>query len=378
MPSISLWAYPWDIARIGIERVVESLVETNISSLSVATTYHSGQILSLAGGDPQLITSPSGPLFDFRNSSWGQGTIKVTPMALYRELGSALSNAGISLRGWTIVGHDQHGLDPVVNVWDQPIAHSACPVANQGAIYQLIEQLGDLGFFSALDLEAVGYTPVFHGGHHEISGVIITPLLNLLLSICFCPSCEARFQQDMDWSGFRRKVQQDIERLIHSESAGDDMAQYLGERQQLAQFIQRRSQIVESIVNQAFLTQHAMEMAVIAHSFGKSTRLSWLEGIPTRPTLHGDIISLGYGKPVQIQDDIQWLLEMGWSVDRIIVGQTLVANTVPTLSAAEQRLGVALDLGITRFSFYNLGLLNTLRWEWLKRLSEMIWNRSYA
>ncbi|PSR34715.1 MAG: hypothetical protein C7B46_04575 [Sulfobacillus benefaciens] len=371
MPTISLWAYPWDIARLGIDKVVETVVEARITSLSIATTYHSGQILSLANGDPQLFSSGSGPLFDFRKSSWTLGPIKISPIMLFRELGNALAHAGISLRGWTIIGHDQQGLAPVINAWGQPIAHSACPLANQDAIFQMIDQLGDVGVFSTLDLEAIGYTPLFHGGHHEISGVVITPLLNFLLSMCFCPSCEAWFGEIMDWPGFRKMVQQDINQLLDSESS-DELMQYLRERLQVAQFIQRRADAVESIVNRAFSTQH-MGMAVIAHSFGRSARLSWLEGIPTSPTLHGDIISLGYGEPVQIQDDIQWLLQKGWRVERIIVGQTLVANAVPTLDDAEQRLAAALDMGITRFSFYNLGLLNTRRLEWLKHLAATIW-----
>lgn len=64
-PFAGHWAYPWDIAQWGIKRTVEKVRNPGITDLSVATVYHSGQILSLATGEPRFFTRNDGPLFSF-------------------------------------------------------------------------------------------------------------------------------------------------------------------------------------------------------------------------------------------------------------------------------------------------------------------------
>lgn len=185
-PFAGVWAYPWDIAQWGIKRTVEKVRNAGITDLSVATVYHSGQILSLATGEPRFFTRNDGPLFRFRQDVWQDGGLEIRPQQFYRELSGQLRAEGIRLRGWVIAGHDQTHLKPVINAFGQEIRHAACPVANQEQFVQMITDLATWDVFSGLDLESVGYTAAVHDAHHDISGIVITPLLRILSFVRCC------------------------------------------------------------------------------------------------------------------------------------------------------------------------------------------------
>ncbi|MCL5115694.1 MAG: hypothetical protein M1272_00890 [Firmicutes bacterium] len=373
--SVGLWAYPWDIARMGVAHTVERLVSADITELSVATVYHSGQVLSLIDHTPRFITMPEGPLLDVRDSDWSQAGIGFRPGDLLEELRGELSAAGIRLRGWTIINHDKRDWSPTVNVFGQAIAHAACPLANRPRIVELVQWLSQSGHYDALDLESIGFTSAMHGAHHEIAGIVMTPLLQLLLSMCFCPDCEAAHASEMDWEALRILVSAAIQRLVHEEAPPDPGAQlatFVVEHPLLGEFVRRRGQALDGLLTQ-LTAGSSIPLAPILMAYHRQASLSWIEGLMANPAVPTDLVVLGYGDPAVIQHDLDWLWSKGWDPARLMMGQTLLPSAAPTYGDAEARLRSARAAGITRFTFYNFGLLSRVRWDWLRRLSRLAW-----
>ncbi len=375
---VGLWAYPWDIARAGIANTVERLVRARVSELSVATLYHSGQVLSLVGS-PRFIGQTEGPLWDFRQPVWHDGDLRIEPEAFYAALKEALSREDIRLRGWTIVNHDSPEGPFVENAFGQHLSHAACPIAGQARIRRLIAELAAMGIFDGLDLESFGFTKAFHGAHHEIAGVRITPLLQLLLSWCFCSACNSTIGAGIDWDLLRQETQEEIERLLCHEGTGPDdmgeLATYLVDHPGFAELIRIRGQALRTSLDDLARAFPTLPMTPLLMPYNQRTKLSWIEGMTADSQQRGDVIALGYSTLAAMRNDLNWLVtERGWDPSRVIVGQSLIANVVSSWDEAKARVEVALDLGFRRFCFYNYGLLNTTRWQWLENLSSIIRN----
>ncbi len=365
MGTAGLWAYPWDIVADGIEASLGRMEACHIDEVSLATVYHSGQILSLAGQGPHFVSDPVQPLVDLRDPA-GQ--------AFLQQFYGPLKDRGLDLRGWTILFHDKPDWKPVETILGQTLSHAPCPAANQARARDLVLSVAESGWFDALDLESCGYTSAFHGAHHEISGVVMTPLLQMLLSICFCAECQSGMS-DVHWDALRRDVRTGVGDLVNAASPPADahaqLAGFLVENPVVWDYIRVRSAFLSR-----FLTDLAEQSAVpirpilMAQNF--HAQLAWIEGLDPDPESPFDLIALGYGDPSVIAQDLAWLQSRGWDLGRITMGQTLVAGRTPDYAAAQGRLQTALEAGVKRITFYNYGLLNQPRWAWLKRLAAQV------
>ncbi|NMP22947.1 hypothetical protein [Sulfobacillus harzensis] len=363
---VSVWAYPWDVARLGIDGAVQLLQDLGVQELSLATTYHSGQVLSLTKSEPRWITQESGPLIDLSDDQWRQGDLHFSPRTLVRDLSKALHAANMSLRGWTIVAHDKPGWDPVVNVFGDVLPHAPCPIANADRIRGLIASLANMEVFSALDLEALGFLPAVHGAHHDILGLKPTPLMQSLFSICFCDACEHTFSARLDWSSLRQAVRGGIGTLLAEELLSLD--NFLLGRPVVGTFFEERSQYLNALLASWHETVKVPLVPILMATEQKAS-LSWIQGLDPNPTLWQEVIVLGYGDEATLQSDWEWLQEKGWDPKKIMIGQSLLPSVAETFDEARTRVELLLGLGARRFAFYNLGLLTPARLQWLHDLA---------
>ena len=44
-PAYSVWAYPWDLHDIGLDRALGLLADQGVTMVSLATSYHAGRFL---------------------------------------------------------------------------------------------------------------------------------------------------------------------------------------------------------------------------------------------------------------------------------------------------------------------------------------------
>lgn len=205
----------------------------------------------------------------------------------------------------------------------------------------------------------------------------MTPLLQLLLSWCFCSACQITIGTGVDWDLFRQEMQAEIKRLLTYESTAPDhmveLTTYLTDHPLLARLIKIRGEALKTSMTDLVSTFPSLPMAPLLMPYDQRIEFSWIEGMTADPQQLGDVIALSYSTPALIQHDLTWLsTQRGWDPARVIVGQSLIANVVSSWDEAKIRVEVALDLGFRRFCFYNYGLLNQTRWQWLENLSSLI------
>ncbi len=195
-PRVHLWTYPWDLARMGVSDAVRQITDLGVDALSVALLYHGGQVLSLAGDDPELVFPPAGrPLWSLHPDQLPGALRGRTLVPFLQELRAMLTPQGVRLRAWTVTFHDAIGLSPITNAVGQTLPHAPCPVANRGYLRSVVEGVSSLGIADAVELEAAGFMLAFHGAHHEIAGVGMTQVNQLLLGLCFCAACQRMMLQ---------------------------------------------------------------------------------------------------------------------------------------------------------------------------------------
>ncbi len=366
---ISAWVYPWDVARLGIKETIRIMKECRISELSLAVQYHSGQVLSLAGGEPHWIVQETGPLVDVADGEWRQGDVHFVPRALARDLADALRQEHLTLRGWIVVAHDKSGWDPVVNVFGDRLPHSPCPLANQTKIAAMMEQVASWGVFDRLDVEALGFLPALHGAHHDIVGLAQSPLMQFLFSICFCPTCEANFSPQLDWNQLKEQVRISILDLI--EEHAPPLTEYLDAHPLIQDFVQKRGRQLDRLLQQMAATCR-VPLTPVLMATNQEARLSWIQGLVAKPDRASEVIMLGYGSVEKIGLDLRWIQEQGWGLSRVIIGQSLLPAVASDWREARARVDLLLASGARRFCFYNLGLLTKPRLGWLQELAGLI------
>jgi hypothetical protein len=362
--SVGIWAYPWDLASEGPEAVAEYCTRHGISSVSLAAVYHSGQILSLTPS-PHWVNAASGPLVDLTSESPPEMREFVP------SLKSRLAGVGVRLHGWVVLNHDKLGWMPIVSADRQHLGHTACPAANRERLARLLRELDSAGWFDELHLELPDWIDAVHGAHHEIVGVTLTPLLRLLLSLCFCEECHDQFGAEVNWEALRHKVLADIAFYLDAEPAPPEpfvqMATYLVENPDITALLRLRSRwLGDFMVHVQSTLSTPLVPMVTAHQL--HGELSWMAGFVPDAARFSQIILLGYGTPDVVSQDLIWLAHKGWAMDRVIMGQTLAAWATSDLAVARRRLEDALEAGVQRSIFYNWGILNGPRRRWLGEL----------
>ena len=80
---LTTFVYPWDLARLGVERTLEQLVAEGFDGIHLASTYHPIDALSPRGGTVSLFTSARGAVhFPARAERYGRIRPSTSPAAV--------------------------------------------------------------------------------------------------------------------------------------------------------------------------------------------------------------------------------------------------------------------------------------------------------
>src|SRR5438552_2466081 len=104
---VTAYAYPWDLARLGVERVLGEMAAHGIAAVDLAATYHPIDALSPRGGHA-LFTSPRGAVhFPARLERYGRIQPSMSPdpeiRAVWPATARAAVSSGLGLNAWTVV-----------------------------------------------------------------------------------------------------------------------------------------------------------------------------------------------------------------------------------------------------------------------------------
>jgi hypothetical protein len=214
---MTMAAYPWDLARVGVDVAVDEIAAAGMHAIEVAANHHTMDVVSPRGG-VRMYTSPRGAVvFPVRSSRYH----RIIPMTESPEVcgawvsvadrararGLALHAAVVPLfQPWIV---DAHPDCARVLPTGDPLSQSVCP-ANPYVRDYLVELCDDLvDRFGVDGLRFQGPMPASYDFDwlRPRSLVRVPSVARELLSACFCDTCVARgVELGLDVEGLRRRV----------------------------------------------------------------------------------------------------------------------------------------------------------------------------
>ena len=372
---VTTYAYPWDLARLGVERALQEIVSCGIDAIDLASTYHPIDTLSPRDGSPRLFTNARGAVyFPARAERYGRiQPSMATPeiCAVWPEVAERASALDLEVNAWTIALYqpwivDAHPECARTLPSGDPIGSGVCPASEDFREYfaVLCEDIVDQFAVSMIRLEGLAAPTYDYGWLRPRVLVEVSPLANELLSICFCASCRRRgTDAGLDVEALRQRVND----AIVAELEGD---------QDAAGMPDRSANLATDAELHAFLVQHeraSVELARAAVSridSSKAPRLSTMVWTPysmllddrTRGELQDELaVAVDQLVGVSAQDAQRLRSSPALAARPAEFGVLLAPLHSPATAAGAERiergLRGAAELGASEISLYNYGLL---------------------
>jgi hypothetical protein len=221
----SIFVYPWDIIDYGTGRFLDLIRSLGLEGVHVSVNYHHAKLLCTHNPVKTLyFPEPNRCYFNPSVDRYPPGLVPVessltsgTPFL--EELIAEAKKRGLHVSAWIICMHNStvgfHNPKlTVTNAFGEHLSHSLCPVNPEarGIVIGMVRDLVSRFAFQSLCLESAGFMRFFHGYHHEMYGIPLTDSLDLLLSLCFCPSCKnAAEESGIDPNPLQLAVKRHIE-----------------------------------------------------------------------------------------------------------------------------------------------------------------------
>jgi hypothetical protein len=198
---VSASTYPWDVARLGVDAVVDDLVEHGIEGIDLAATYH--PIDAFSPRDGAFYSSPRGAVhFPARTERYG----RIVPTrsaddvcAAWPAVAERAAAAGLGLSAWTVTLFqpwitDAHPDCARVLADGTALSTGVCPANGDFRDYlatlclDVVDQFG----VDLVRLESV--MPLGYNVDWLRPRVLVDVpgVARDLLTLCFCPTCVRR------------------------------------------------------------------------------------------------------------------------------------------------------------------------------------------
>lgn len=237
----ALYTYPWDVIDESVELFCSGArEELGVDTVSLAVSYHAAKLILPHNPRRKVYYPEDGSLY-FRPDPAAFADSPIQPhvgkLAQEEDVLASLcrgaEKAGLSVIAWTVCLHNTrlgsaYPEFAPVNAFGDPAITYLCPA--QPAVRAYVRALaGDLARrypLRAIQLEAAHHMPFVHGFHHEMQQVVVTPELQVLLGLCFCPAClDLAGSRQVDGEAVRLYAAREIEeRLAVGGGASDDAA----------------------------------------------------------------------------------------------------------------------------------------------------------
>lgn len=215
-----LFTYAWDLEAEGYDAVVGQMAENGVTHVNLATAYHAGKFLLPHNPRHRTYFPEDGSIY-FRPDLSRYGRIKPRVNSLVRHRDDPVSRLlettkkhGVGYVAWVVLMHNswlglQYPDATMHTAFSDPVMHSLNP-AHPDVREYVLALLGDLVSHydvAAVALESPGYMPYRHGWHHEINGVALDDVQELLLSVSFSPQeIAASSEVGIDAARLRNRV----------------------------------------------------------------------------------------------------------------------------------------------------------------------------
>lgn len=379
--SASMWAYLWDIADEGYEPPLRRILDAGCTSVSLASAYHAGKFLAPHNPRRTVIFPEDGTVY-FAPSSQRYHRVQPIVNSLVRD-GHSLIRVrrtaellGMETRAWVVCCHNtplgQRYPDIVSeNAFGDRLVHTLCPAHPDVREYlsDLVADIASQGV-TAIELEALQFLGYAHGFHHEREGIPLNVVQKFLLSICFCAHCQSgSHDNEVDISAIRRYCRQTLERHFADPSAHFDVPETLDQLPAgiFAPFFQWRASVIADLVEEIAdaLPDQTVRLLPMMALDPTARRMAGVD--PTLMTSALDeILVLGYVKDGATLRDLLVDLQSQIPGKGITVGFQVGTPESGGKAEFADRMAAARLLGITRFNFYNYGLIPYGNLSWIK------------
>ena len=381
----SIYIYPWDIIDYGIEPCLELLKSLGLNELSVAVNYHTAKLLlphnprrKIYFTEPGLLYFPpdlkyySGPL-EPRESTLTAGSDFLT------ELIEKAQAYGIDVIAWVVCMHNSrlgflHPEACVKTATGDRLFHTLCPVNPLARAYVkgLTGDLGSRFNLKAVELESASFMGYFHGFHHEISGIEISPSLDFLLSLCFCPYCiEKAGAAGIEIDKIHKTVSELITSELKKPSLPSAPVELTGRIPGFDRFIEWRVSTITSLIG--LLKKEScqnMDLIAIATVFPPNADARLLYGAdPVKLTGVCDSVTVSgyFTEKTDLAEDLNTLLAGGINPENLRVGLRPQAPDSNTYENFAAKLTIAQERSFGGVTFYNFGTMRASSFEWIRR-----------
>ncbi len=228
---VTAYTYPWDVACLGVDRVLEDLAAQGIAGMDLAATYHPIDALSPRGGFPRHFTNARGAVhFPARISRYGRIRPAVSSpeiCAVWPQIAQRAPSFEVDLNAWTVVLYqpwivDQYPDCARVLPSGDPIGSGVC-AANEDVreyLARLCEDLVDQFGVPMIRLEGLAPSGYDYGWLRPRVQIDVPAVASDLLALCFCRACVTRgIAAGLDVERLRVLVCDRISREIGSDSA---------------------------------------------------------------------------------------------------------------------------------------------------------------
>ncbi|MED1801856.1 hypothetical protein [Brevibacillus porteri] len=386
--QVGMFIYPWDIAESGIEAVIQTLEGAKCNTAVVNSSYHQGRFFH-----PQSKTFRRLPLSGVSfTPEWSKynrlrPTVheQIAQASVLAKMKEACERAGMGFHTWWVGLHNStlglaHPDLCVQNIWGDTYTYALCPSQPEVQHYakalfaDTLEQVKP----ERILIEATAFLPMKHGEHHEVCLLPLGESLQWLLSFCFCGACTQRAEAKRIDVG---AVQQLVSRLVNQMVEADSISQVSVETREVAfllleypelyHYQQTRLEVVDGLWRS--LKDIALSKGTALDGFPSSTPFyvnqSYWEGVSLRKAAAtlDRVVPLAYGDSV---NEVAYTFHaMKLVAPEAALGAAFSLHHSQIQSAFDlaARVGTAVDAGAQSITYYNLGLLNNRRLNWIRQ-----------
>ena len=376
--SASMWIYLWDLVDEGYDGVLSHLRELGLTSISLATAYHAGKFLAPHNPQHKVVFLEDGTVMFQPNASlYGRVFPLVHSLvASGHDLQEARREAdrhGLQLRSWVVCCHNTplglaHPEMVARTAFGDPLYHTLCPSNSDVRQYlrSLVKDIAARGV-DRIELEALQFQGYSHGFHHEREGIALTPATRFLLGLCFCPSCGQRAREaNLDLLPLRQFARAALEEFFQDPESSTAKYPSVEELPTglVEPFLQWRVGVIRSLLEELAAGAGNVPLRQMMPIDPAAWKPAGVDPAASSHTT-GGILALGYVK------DGNALIQPLSKLTSLLPGSDLTVGFQVGLpesgGKAEflDRMRVARELGITRFNFYNYGLVPMKNLAWI-------------
>ncbi|MFF5441686.1 hypothetical protein [Streptomyces achromogenes] len=229
----SAFVYPWDVN--GDPEAPARIAGLGVEQVTLAAAYHSTRALTPRHPRQRVVTAEYAAVLYPPGDRWAGRGLRPYPAGrwapgdAYAEAAGALAAAGLEVHTWVVLAHNsrmgaEHPDTSVVNAYGDRYPWAPC-IAQPGTRAYLTDLAAEAAVrpgARGTELESLGWYGLQHlHAHDKTAGVPLGEAGQYLMSLCFCPSCQAGYgEQGLDADALAEAVRRALEPLWRG-TAGD-------------------------------------------------------------------------------------------------------------------------------------------------------------